>query len=476
MDNNYTKQDVEGLVARIMTNTVNLLNSRDGLAWLLGNQFVGERDLFSALGYKKYVRPEDYYAWYKRGGIAKRIVSLPSDDTWIQKPILTDRELDENERRMLIEGEWEQPAGTPFMDTWKRLHDQYRFTHYLERADKLCGIGQYSVLLIGMGGDIGKPVPEDAKKKLLYLSVYSERLVSIEEASLIKDPNNPRFGLPNHYNIRATAGAHDLLARRVHHSRVIHVLEDPVEDEVYGTPRLEAVLNYLDDLLKIIGGGSEATWRTMDQGLHADVKEGYNFGEGEKQDLQDELDEYMHGLRRFVRTQGVDLTPLGSSTVDPTGLFEALMSLISGTVSIPRRILLGAEQGHLASTQDGITWASSITRRRTKHAEPVVLRPFVDRLISLDVLPVPNEGRYQVIWPQPKTITPMDEANIRQMDAAAAKTRSDMLQVPMQTMWREHGYNPQDIVRMLVEKVNEADLIAAAAPLHGFSDGQKEIE
>ena len=43
----------------------------------------------------------------------------------------------------------------------------------------------------------------------------------------------------------------------VHASRVLHVAEDCLDDDVYGIPRLKPVFDRLDDLLKVVGGSAE---------------------------------------------------------------------------------------------------------------------------------------------------------------------------------------------------------------------------
>ena len=48
--------------------------------------------------------------------------------------------------------------------------------------------------------------------------------------------------------------------KKVHWSRIIHVTDGLLDDEFYGFPRLQRVWNKLDDLLKVVGGGSEAFW------------------------------------------------------------------------------------------------------------------------------------------------------------------------------------------------------------------------
>src|SRR5690606_38139347 len=101
------------------------------------------------------------------------------------------------------------------------------------------------------------------------------------------------------------------------------------------------------DLEKIIGGSAETFWLVANRGIHANVDKEMDLDENDAAALSEEIDEYLHDLRRVIRTRGVDINSLGSSTVDPEGVFAPLMSIIAGTTGIPKRILMGAEIGQL---------------------------------------------------------------------------------------------------------------------------------
>ena len=50
---------------------------------------------------------------------------------------------------------------------------------------------------------------------------------------------------------------------------------------------------------------------------------------------------------------------------------------------VPYRILVGSEEAKLASSQDKRTWNERVQKRRDNYLTPMVVRPFVDRLIAL---------------------------------------------------------------------------------------------
>lgn len=432
--------------------------SRHGLASRLGQQFAGKRDVYEILGYNKDPGVEDYRAKYYRQDIAGRVVDLPPLDTWRKPPIIKDGEWGEAQEQLALEGK--QPKHTAFLKAWQTLTQRRRVWHYLERADRLSGIGRFGLLLIGFSLNDGEMLktPLDSHRKfgglddLLYLSAYAENSVTV--GSLEGDYRKPNFGKPKNYIIQLGEGS---TSATVHPSRVIHIAEDLLEDEVYGRPRLERVHNLLDDLLKIVGGGAEATWQTMDRGLHLDVEPDMAFSESDPvwDKMAEQVDNYIHGLSRVIRTRGGSITPLGGQVVDPSGLFGIIISLVAAASGIPQRILIGSERGELASSQDGMNWGAAITSRRTKFAEPVILRPFIDKLVRVGVLPLPEVGawNYEVEWPSPFELNALEEASRKNTEANTQKTLFDAGQVPIVKRWREMGYSEQDIARMLKDQM-----------------------
>ncbi len=387
------------------------LIQRANLASRLGQQFGGKRDIYNALGYKKDLTYDDYYNCYDRQDIAGRVVDMPASATWRNVPKI--KEDDDEEK------------DTAFEEAWKGLSKRLKVWHYMERADRLAGIGRYAVLVIGVrgSGTLSDPLEKSSLKKpedIIYLSPFSER--SAEIATWETDPGSPRFGRPLTYKIdfagdlkgsvRFTAGQ-----QIVHHTRVIHVADGLLEDEVFGRPRLRRVINLFYDMAKVAGGSAEMFWQGAFRGLHADLRDEHELGPDDEKNMTTEIDEYIHGLRRYIRTQGIDLKTLGGETPDPRGVFEVLISLISGATGIPKRILIGSERGELSSSQDETNFNSYIHERQIHFAEPMVLRPFIDKLIEFGALPEPKEP-YKVEWPNLFELDDKDKAEIADKKAA----------------------------------------------------------
>lgn len=355
----------------------------------LGKSFAGDRDYYAKLGYPVELNFEHFLAKYMREDIAARIVDFPPEETW-------------GDGVTIMDGDESDPLDdTPFAAEFAALSERLRLAHYCERADKMAGVGRYGVMLIGVAGDavLSTPVERIATAAdVLYLRPYAEMNADI--GTFVTDPTNERYGMPELYNITMMSGANGqgTTTVPVHWSRIIHIAEGLLDNDVYGMPRLQRVYNKLDDLMKTVGGSAEATWKLMRKGGVFNLAPDARLSPDEETAFEEQIDELDHGLRRFLQLRGMDYNDLGSDVVDPSGIVDLILSLISGTTGIPKRILIGSERGELASSQDERNWAKRVAKRQRNWAEPVVLRQLIDRLIKWGALPAPQTGKYHAKW------------------------------------------------------------------------------
>lgn len=359
------------------------LNVRAGIAARLGKSYSDDRDLYTALGYPETPSFTDYQAKYYRQDIAGAIVDLPVRESWRKPPTLS-------------EGQEEETA---FEKAWVKLVKDRKLFHYFSRIDRIASLGTYGVLFLGFDDQGEQNTEVTRARQLLYLMPYTQANATMATYEI--DTKNERYGRPVEYDItRKSLGTGKAagLSSKVHWSRVLHVAEDCLEDDVEGQPRLRPIFNRLYDLAKLAGGSAEMFWRGAFPGYGFKLDEGHSLGDQDLSDLQDELEEYMHGLKRYIRLRGMSVEALAMQVADPSSHIEVQIDLICASRRIPKRILLGSERGELASTQDKVAWAAVIEARQKEHCEPMILRPLVDRLITLGVLPSPKED-YTVEWP-----------------------------------------------------------------------------
>jgi uncharacterized protein len=360
----------------------NLLGGERRAQTLLGDLYDGKRDTYRALGYPRKITLDNYRTRRRRGGIAKRICNLIPESTW---------------RNGLDVYEDPDPEIlTPFEEDFLSL--TYRLDLWTElcRADKIRGLCRYSVLLIGAPEDLSTPLSLSGPDSILYLKSLAEDRAEIERKDL--DTSSPRFGLPLSY--RLSLGDTNIeLTRSCHWTRVVHIAYPTLESRLYGEPDLEAVWNYLCDLDKLVGGGSEAAWRRMDPGKHVDIDKDMKPGEGGWEEvfdaIEEQLEDYEHGLRRDLTTRGVKVTPLSASVAGFGGNADSVKELIAATIGVATRILYGSERGELASGQDRDEFSNLITERVKGLGVPLV-RDLTQRLVDYGGLASPLNGVFVV--------------------------------------------------------------------------------
>lgn len=398
-----------------------ILLERERFASLAGVTFDGARDTYTVLGYKKVLTYKDFLERFARDDIAQRIVKAFPAATWSDPPAVVE---DKDPEKV-----------TRFEESFRYLAARLKLWAVLERADRLQNLGRYSIVLLGLPGKLDEPAkPVSSADQVLFAKAYSEQAAQI--ATFVEDATSPRYGLPETYKVdllgdlksaqagKSTRSARAMGSQVVHASRVLHIVEDRLEDDVFGCPRLLSVWNRMDDLAKVVGGGSEAFWITANRGMQLALQPGASFGSNPTETaaaveaLETKVTEFLHGARRFVQTSGIDMNPLGAEAADGGWLVDAIFAEIAGATGIPRRILTGSEEGSLASDQDRHNWNERVAERERSFAEPDCLRQAVDKLIELKALPKPaGQGDgfangYHVEWPAMRATTETQQADI----------------------------------------------------------------
>lgn len=397
------------------------LVSRLDFARALDLTFYGQRNITEALGYTQdsALTPAAYRQRYNRCGIASRLVRLFPESTWGEGATVYEDPEPDNVT------DFEEQLSTLFsrLDFWSRV----------TRADILTGLGRYGALLIGAPGDLSSDLISKRQIRtsddILGLTPLGEERCKIE--SRVKDKSSPRFGLAETYKVKlfdsdtesfnSFDNLNDLSTPQiVHWSRIIHIAEGCLESDLYGEPRLRSVWNYLTDLDKVVGGGAEAAWKRADPGINLDINPEIEMGEEEEEALSEEVEEYEHGLSRFIRTRGGKINVLSAAVTMFGANADSIIQLISASKGIPFRILAGSERGELASTQDRNNWADRVSERREKFANPLI-RHIVDRFIAIGALLAPTE--YHISWPEIEELDEGAKAEVAGKIALANKNQ-----------------------------------------------------
>lgn len=402
---------------RLLANSV--LLSREALIRRFADAGGGCRDLARECGYPLNLSAKDYLRMYEEDGIARRVVGAFADECWSIDPQVYERE---------------DPANTPFEDAWDELLDTIFPWHYLHRADEMSGVGRFGVLLFGFddGGNPLAPAPNIDPRtgqatgtrtgtKLLYHRVFDE--TQVEVARWQTDKTSPRYGLPDLYRLTvsdlqtAPVGGEPPPNSKldVHWTRVLHLADNRTTSEVFGTPRIKPVEHRLLDLDKILSGSAEMYWKAAFPGISFEalpeaLANSDLLDEDTKKDLKDQTQRYEEGLTRYFALVGMTAKPLAVNLSEPTNFIVQQVQAIAASLAIPYRVFMGSEAAHLASTQDITTWNKRVARRQRLYLNPMVVRPYVQRLIDVGVLPRPKQ--FFVTWTDLNGLSDKDKADV----------------------------------------------------------------
>lgn len=378
--------------------------------------FDGRRDYEAVFGWDRTLDPDMFAYMYNRGGLAKRVVDAKPNAIWSRPPQV-----------------WAE--GDPSWDAaFSALVEKLQLWTTLHRLDRLMKQGQYAILLLGTN-EAKLDTPLRNPRDINFIQPYGQ--INARIAQWNRSPTSAEFGMPEMYQmypqgagysqVEMTPGISQVgptrASFRVHASRVLHVCQDNLEDSVFGQPIMAPIWDYLTDLRKVVGSSSESYWLMANRGLQADVDKEMVLSDEDQAMLSDEIEEFMNGFRRFMRTKGVTIKSLENDVADPKSPFDVLVTLISGTTGIPKRILIGSEAGSLASTQDKGNWADRLEEEIGLVSQPVLLKPFIMRMIKLGFLPAPA-GEVRILWPDTYRMSPLERG---QTAAQTARTLANAM-------------------------------------------------
>lgn len=463
-------------IAESLEVIANAASSRSLLIRRMAGALDPRRSIDDECGYPPVnsLSAKDYQELYDGDPIAARVVQILPLETWKVQPTVYESEDSETAtafeeawdalgKQLRGEGSWYQDErGNPVMEV-------------LQRADVLSGIGHYGIILLGL--DDGKPLNEPADmpnlkgarrsssapaRKLLYLRVFPETLATIQTRET--NQNSPRFGQPTMYSVTfedptqqpGGVGAMNTV-QEVHWTRAIHVVDSPESSELFHAPRIRPVLKPVLNLRKLYGAGPEGYWKSCFTGLSFETPAGQKIGNVEQ--LRDMYERYINGLEKAVVTEGMTVKTLAPSVVDPKTQIDAQIEAICIKIPVPKRVFMGSERGELSSAQDSDQWEDILKGREDNVTTPRLLVPFVDRLIAVDVLPVP-EG-YSVEWPDRSKQSAETKAKVAGliMTALAAYVSGNVesLLAPVDALTKILGWDEEEVLQMLENAAQQAE-------------------
>jgi uncharacterized protein len=375
------------------------------------------RDLNKICGYPENPTIRDFMAMYDREGLGKCVNDLYPDECWKGFPNVYQT------KNQKVETGFEKAvnAWVKRLNIWTELH----------RLDKIAGLGEYGILLLGYNdkGALDKPVrgindqgirTGTPNWKMIFVQPFAQ--IHARVVSLDTNRNSPRYQLPLMYEMQfadtAPSSGFEYVQSstsatqvRVHWTRVLHFADNRMTSRWKGIPRLRPNYNRLMDIRKTLGGSAEMFWAAAFPGYSVETLPDLVDGaEMDEDSVKEQFARYLNGMQRYLAMTGVHVNSLAPQIANPKEHMEEQYRALAATIRAPMRILLGSESGHLASDQDRINWNERISGRRTRILEPEMINPLVERQILVGEFPQPDQWFTE--WPDLASLAAKDQADI----------------------------------------------------------------
>jgi hypothetical protein len=369
------------------------------------------RDYDKECGYLRDQRPQHYKEMWEQFGLAARIVNLMPQACFSVSPDIY---------------ETERPRDTPFEKKVKALasHPDIALLYECQKADALSRLGEFGAILLGFDdgappnrivpglNEDGTPKPLDGRRRpvnLIYATALDQTLIDIKTTDF--DMGSRRYGWPKTYEVTFREvddfGVIKETKKDIHWSRVLHVAEAEGASKSRAIPLLKRTFDQLLDVRKILGGSAEMFWKGGFPGIAATVDPRFIEAgvEVNDEEVSEDMQRYIEGLQRSLVGVGFQYTQLSPGVADPTQHLMMQFQMIALSHGIPLRVFLGSEEAKLASGQDAKAWNSRVSERQNNYLTPRLIRPLINRLIYVGVIPPPKAvdangfPDFKVFWP-----------------------------------------------------------------------------
>jgi hypothetical protein len=408
-----TQLAINHLADRVTSNLRDIYGTRDGKhskAW-------------ADYGYKDTLEFNDYFQMSERFGIASAGITIPVEQCWKSYPKIREGEAADFEKR---------DNDTPWETEVSKLFKSLKLWRKLKLVDEYQRIGEYGAIAIQVSGtaqqaDWQAPLARIQVRNIAKLiPLYQEQLKPVEWDN---DISSPRFGQPVMYQLDQSDIGEDreqdnrTKSVHIHWSRVIIFAEGADSDSIYGRPALKRGFNDLVTMEKLIGAGGEGFWKS------AAMKTVYSNTSKDAPPLtQDEIDgmdeairDFVEGLDQHLMLGGLDPKVLSVAMGDPQNPFMIALQSFSASVGVAAKLLVGSQEGRLASDQDGIFTLSNMQSRRESWCTQM-MESVIDWLALHGVI---EQKEYTVEWDD--LLNPSDSDRL-DLAARMSKINKDMAQ------------------------------------------------
>ena len=341
-------------------------------------------NVYLDFGYPSQVTFYDLWNMYRRLGIAKSVVELPVDMTWLTEPMI-------------------ESSDASFMRGIEELIVRFKLWKRTKGLDTRQRVGRYAGMFMRVrdGKTPDQPLENlNGVGSIVNMQPMYEGQLEVQTTD--NDETSPRFGMPEMYFYNSgnvgNRNEKSKVGFNIHWSRVVIAAEGADDGGIYGIPALEGCYNSLMDIRKLIGAGGEGFYRNAAHRLFfslQDVSKMSTDVAGKLSKFNDQFDDFMHNMnRRAIWAPGLDAKQLQSDLISNEPHFNTCLADVSADSGIPSTILIGKQTGRLASAEDSRHFLSIVQSRRHNYGTEMI-RDIIDWFIEYAVLPMAD---YEVEW------------------------------------------------------------------------------
>lgn len=340
-------------------------------------------------GYPDRVEFETAFEAYNRYPLARAAVDKTVGKSWETNPLLQEYQRDGTKPGT-------QKETKPEAEIRQRFGD-LRVWQHLAECDRRALVGSYSGLILRLadGEQFNEPVdrvPGGLDGLVEVIPAWEGQLTVSQWDT---NQTSPTYGQPLMYQFAESAVGQAQQPRQftIHPDRVIIVSRDGT---LNGRSALEPGYNALLDMEKIRGGGGEGFWKNAKSGLSLEIEKDAKIEDMARvmgvpvQEVVDKIDEQVEsfnkGFDKSLMMQGIKAVPIQVQLPSPEHFFAIALQSFAATFSCPLKILVGAQTGERASTEDSEEWARVNMARRANELIPAIMA-FVNRLERFGILP-----------------------------------------------------------------------------------------
>tara|TARA_R110000782_G_scaffold153294_1_gene245782 strand:+ start:499 stop:1863 length:1365 start_codon:yes stop_codon:yes gene_type:complete len=348
-------------------------------------------------GYKDALEFADYYEMSERFGIAAAALTLPPELCWRTFPKVKEGSIEDGESR---------DSDTPWEDSVHDIFKKNKLWRKIKLADEYQRVGNYGAFVVQVRGNEqqakwDQPLPNIRPDQIVkFTPLYEDQL---KPTAWEGDQQSERYGQPTIYTfdesqVQVNGGNNEGRMRsvNVHWTRVIVFAEGADSDSIYGRPALKRCFNDLITLEKIIGAGGEGFWKSASmKTVYTNTNKDAPPPSSEEVDSMDEaIADFAAGMDKHLMTGGLDPKVLGVAMGDPEKPFNVALSSVAASIGVAAKLLIGSQEGRLASDQDGIFTLANMQSRRSGWCSQM-MEAIVDWMMAHNIV---ARSEYEIEW------------------------------------------------------------------------------